>query len=93
MVQFKRCGRNNCKCKNGSAHGPYYYHSWYVDGIRYKTYIKKVDFDRINAGIEAFRTQRRDQQQSAAEFKTMLREMREASRNVYAILRLKGFKL
>lgn len=93
MCEMIRCGRSNCKCTNGSLHGPYYYRVWMVQGIRYKTYVKKADFDRINAGIEAFRAQRREQQQSAEELKTMLREIREASRNVYAILRLRGFKV
>jgi hypothetical protein len=93
LTQFKQCGRSNCRCATGSLHGPYYYRVWMVQGIRYKTYVKKADFDRINAGMEAFRTQRREQQQADAELRTMLREIREASRNVYAILRLRGFKV
>jgi len=36
-------------------------------GIRFKRYIKKADFDRIKAGIEAFQAQKREQQQSKAE--------------------------
>ena len=88
-----RCGRSNCKCANGSLHGPYYYHVWMVQGIRYKSYVKKADFDRINAGIEASRAQRRERQKANAELRTMLREIRDASRNVYSILRLRGFKL
>ena len=93
MAQYKRCGRVNCRCARGIKHGPFFYHVWYVQGIRYKSYVKKADFDRINAGIEAFRAQRREQHQADAELRTMLREVKEASRNVYAILRLRGFKL
>jgi hypothetical protein len=88
-----RCGRPNCKCANGSLHGPYYYRVWMVQGVRYKSYVKKADFDRIRAGIRAFRAQWRDQQKADAEFRAMLREIREASRNIYSILRLRGFKL
>jgi hypothetical protein len=62
-------------------------------GIRYKTYVKKADFERIKAGIEAFRAQKREQQESAAEVRTMLREIRDARRSVYAILRLRGVKI
>jgi hypothetical protein len=54
---------------------------------------EKADFDRIKAGIEAFRREKRRQQQERAEIKTILRENREAHRNLYAILRLRGFKL
>ena len=93
MAQYKRCGRDNCRCAKGFKHGPFFYHVWYVQGIRYKSYVKKADFDRINAGIEAFQAQRQQQQQSAAELTNMLREIREANCNVYAILRLRGFKV
>jgi hypothetical protein len=93
LIQFKRCGRSNCKCINGSLHGPYYYRVWMVRGIRFKSYVRKADFDRIKAGIEAFQAQRREQQQERAEIKTILRENREAHRNLYAILKLRGFKL
>ena len=93
MAQYKRCGRFNCRCARGFKHGPFFYHVWYVQGIRYKSYVKKGDFDRINAGIEAFRVQRHEQQQADTELRTMLREIREASQSVYAILRLRGFKV
>ncbi len=93
MAQYKRCGRVNCRCAKGFKHGPFFYHVWYVQGIRYKSYVKKADFDRIQAGIEAFRAQRREQQQADAELRTMLQEIKEASRNIYAILRLRGFKI
>ena len=93
MAQYKTCGRNNCRCAKGFKHGPFFYHVWYVQGIRYKSYVKKADFDRIQAGIEAFRTQKREQQIADAELRTMLREIRDASRNVHSILRLRGFKI
>jgi hypothetical protein len=93
MAQYKRCGNRNCRCAKGFKHGPFFYHVWYVQGIRYKSYVKKADFDRIKAGIAAFRAQRRERQRSAVELKTMLQEIREASRNVYAILRSRGFKI
>jgi hypothetical protein len=93
MTQYKRCGRDNCRCANGCKHGPFFYHVWYVQGIRYKTYVKKPDFDRIKAGIEAFQAQKREKQQFKAEIKSILRENREAHRNLYAILRLRGFNL
>ncbi len=93
MAQYKRCGRVNCRCAKGFKHGPFFYHVWYVKGIRYKAYVKKTDLDRIKVGIEAFRTERRKQQQSAANLLTLLREMREESRRVNAILRLRGFKI
>jgi hypothetical protein len=93
MAQYKRCGRANCRCASGSKHGPFFYHVWYAQGTRHKSYVKKADLVRISAGIEAYRTQRREQRQSAEEMKSLAREIREANRNVRAILRLRGFKL
>lgn len=93
MAQYKRCGRGNCRCANGFKHGPFFYHVWYVQGTRYKSYVKKADLDRINTGIEAFQAQKREQQQSKAEIEAILRENREAHRTLYAILRLRGFKV
>ena len=66
MAQYKRCGRGNCRCAKGAKHGPFFYHVWYVKGIRYKTYVKKTDLDRIKVGIEAFHIQKRERQQSDA---------------------------
>ena len=93
MAQYKCCGRDNCRCAKGYLHGPFFYHVRYVEGIRYKTYVKKADFERIKAGIEAFRARKRKQRESAAEQRTMLREFRDARRSVYAILRLRGVKI
>ena len=91
MAQYKRCGRDNCRCAKDFKHGPFFYHVWYVQGERFKKYVRKSDFDRIKASIEAFQAQRREQQQSRAEIEAILRENREARRNLYAILR--GIKL
>ena len=88
-----RCGRSNCRCASGSLHGPYYYRVWMVRGTRYKAYVKKTDVEQVKTTIETFRAHRREQQQSAAEVKTMLRESREERRNLYAILRLRGVKI
>jgi len=78
-----RCGRSNCKCANGSLHGPYYYRVWMVQGIRYKAYVKKADFDRIQAGIQAFRAQRRYQRRRGDELLSLLRMIRREQRGMF----------
>jgi hypothetical protein len=88
-----RCGRTNCKCASGSLHGPYYYRVWMVRGRRYKTYVKNADLERTKASIEAFRAQKRDQQQSAAKLVALLRKMRQEHRSIYDILRSRGFNI
>ena len=93
MAQYKCCGRDNCRCAKGYKHGPFFYHVRYVEGIRYKTYVKKADLERVRASIEALRAQKRKRQEEAAELQAILRGNRETQRRLYAILRLGGLKL
>jgi hypothetical protein len=76
-----RCGRANCKCASGSLHGPYYYRVWMAQGVRYKSYVKKADLERTNAGIEAFRAQRRYQRRQGDELLSLLRMLRREQRD------------
>ena len=52
-----RCGRSNCKCANGSLHGPYYYRVWMVQGERIKKYVKKSQLSGVQAAINERRRQ------------------------------------
>ena len=52
-----------------------------VQGIRYKTYVKKADFDRIQAGIQAFRAQRRYERRRGDELLGLLRMIRREQRH------------
>lgn len=36
-----RCGKNNCKCSDGSRHGPYWYAYWSEDGRTKSQYVGK----------------------------------------------------
>ena len=40
---FRRCGKNNCKCKRGYLHGPYHALSVNKDGKKKIVMIKKTD--------------------------------------------------
>lgn len=40
---FRKCGKNNCKCKRGELHGPYYALSVNKDGKKKVVMIKKAD--------------------------------------------------
>lgn len=37
--QYKRCGRQNCCCRSGNLHGPYFYRFWRQDGRLRKQYV------------------------------------------------------
>ena len=83
MAQYKGCGRVNCRCAKGFKHRPFFYHVWYVQRIRYKSYVKKAEFDRINAGIEAFRAQRRGQFRKGKELLNLLSVIRREQRHTF----------
>jgi hypothetical protein len=38
-LEFKRCGRSNCRCRRGLLHGPYLYRHWREGGRQRKKYI------------------------------------------------------
>lgn len=42
-AQFKRCGKDNCRCARGALHGPYFYEFWRENGRQRKAYVKRED--------------------------------------------------
>jgi hypothetical protein len=51
VQEMVRCGRSNCKCANGSLHGPYYYRVWMARRKRFKRYVRKDELSAVQAGI------------------------------------------
>ncbi len=39
--EWKRCGKPNCRCRNGSLHGPYWYRHWRERGRQRKQYVPR----------------------------------------------------
>jgi hypothetical protein len=40
-IEWKRCGRPNCRCERGFLHGPYYYRRLRAQGRQIKRYVKR----------------------------------------------------
>jgi len=38
-LEFKKCGRANCRCQLGLLHGPYLYRHWREDGRQKKAFV------------------------------------------------------
>ena len=38
-LEFKTCGRPNCRCRRGLPHGPYLYRHWREGGRQRKAYV------------------------------------------------------
>ena len=69
-VEWKRCGRSNCRCRDGRLHGPYYARHWREDGRQRKAYVRAYDVATNLVGIEL----RRAMLPSASCMKRLLRE-------------------
>jgi hypothetical protein len=46
-AQYVKCGKPNCKCASGQAHGPYFAAFWKENGRMRKRYIKLADVERM----------------------------------------------
>lgn len=49
-MEFRRCGKPNCRCAGGRLHGPYYVRRWQVGGRQRKAYVPR---DRVVAALLA----------------------------------------
>lgn len=38
-AEYKRCGKQTCRCAKGKLHGPYFYHHFRQHGVQRKRYI------------------------------------------------------
>lgn len=50
-LQVVRCGKETCKCRKGSFHGPYWYVYWTKNGKTKSQYIGKKLPKRCKAGF------------------------------------------
>ena len=73
-LEFKRCGRPNCRCRFGLFHGPYVYRHWREGGRQRKEY---VPMDRLSDVLLDMERQRADAARPA-EVRRMLKEFKNA---------------
>lgn len=52
LLEWKSCGRENCRCQQGHLHGPYYSRHWREKGRRRKAYVRREDLAATLLGIE-----------------------------------------
>jgi hypothetical protein len=54
-LEFKRCGRPQCRCQRGSLHGPYAYRHWREAGRQRKVYVPMKQLGEIVLEMEEYR--------------------------------------
>ena len=51
-IEWKRCGRANCRCLSGRPHGPYYARRWREEGRQRKAYVAPSNLEATMLAIE-----------------------------------------
>jgi hypothetical protein len=75
-TQWKRCGKPNCRCRNGQLHGPYYYHFWRENGRLRKRYLKPNQVDGVRVACAKRQQLRRELKACMEEFRALRAELR-----------------
>lgn len=57
-VQWKKCGKSNCKCVRGALHGPYYAHFARRNGKLIKRYVRLSQAEQTAAQCQQVRHSR-----------------------------------
>jgi hypothetical protein len=78
--QWVCCGKPNCRCTAGALHGPYHYLFWREGGRLRKRYVSADKADALRRACKKRRQAQRDA-------RDLLRESREAWRQLLALLR------
>ena len=57
-IEWKRCGRSNCRCARGRLHGPYYARHWRDGGRQKKAYVRESDLPLVLLALASSRAAR-----------------------------------
>jgi hypothetical protein len=57
-LEFKKCGKPNCRCTKGFPHGPYVYRRWREGGRQRRQHIPMSQFAATLQAVERARLER-----------------------------------
>jgi hypothetical protein len=78
LVSYRvRCGKPNCRCAEGAAHGPYWCLRWREGGVQRRRYVRRADVAAVRAAIEGRRHQDRARRRLLASSLADLRRLRQ----------------
>jgi hypothetical protein len=58
LTTWTRCGKPNCRCREGHLHGPYHALHWRDGMIQRRRYVRAADVAAVRAILENRRAQR-----------------------------------
>ena len=85
LPQYVRCSKPSCRCnsrKPEDLHGPYFYRFFRAGGRLRKTYVPRHLLDDVRAACRRRQQREREQRHRRAESQTLLRSLREQTRQL-----------
>jgi hypothetical protein len=79
-AQYVRCGKQNCHCRNGLGHGPYFYHYWREGGRLRKRYLRSSEVDAVRNQCKANRQHRLEVAESRRSAQELVQRLRDLER-------------
>ena len=71
-LEWKRCGRSNCRCATGKVfHGPYAVYHWRQNGIQKKRYVRLENLEELLDELKPRLDAARELRTISAELKEM----------------------
>ena len=71
-LEFKKCGRPNCRCGRALLHGPYIYRHWREAGRQRKQYVPMAHLGEVALEME----RQRSEAARPADVRRVLKELR-----------------
>jgi hypothetical protein len=59
-LEWKRCGKPNCRCERGMLHGPYFYRRWREGGRLRKGYVSREELTSTILAIALHRQRQKE---------------------------------
>lgn len=74
--QMVKCGKRGCKCERGELHGKYYYRVGWIDGKRFKEYIRLKDVEAVKEACENYRVMQAEIRAGRISYKHFLKQVK-----------------
>jgi hypothetical protein len=78
-IQRVRCGKSNCKCVRGETHTAFYFFTR-RNGKLIKFYVRKSEVEAFSKMVNQVSTERAKRRESDQAARTLLKRLRESSR-------------
>lgn len=82
VEKYRKCGKPNCRCANGTLHGPYHYRTWREAGKQQWQYIPRSEVQAVMQACETNRRVQKRLRQERGRMQEVLQRSRDLLREV-----------